>query len=199
MKNVRLTIISIAITATLLMAFTIKQSFTEQQSTAKHVEWVSLEEAQKRCEKEPRRIFIDFTTSWCGWCKTMDQNTFSNPTIAEYMNKNFYCVSFNAETSDTVYFNGQQFVNKNPGMSRSAHDFAIAVLRGQLSYPSYGIFNKARNGVAVLQGYMPPQDFEPYLHYYAEDQENTISFDDYKKTFKTALPPNSTPATGSGH
>jgi thioredoxin-related protein len=173
----------------------------KQQTTAAHVEWISIEEAQKRCETEPRRIFIDFTTSWCGWCKTMDKNTFSNPVIAAYMNKNYYCVSFNAEGTDTVTFNGQQFVNRNPGAPRSPHDFAVAVLRGQMSYPSYGIFNKPRNAVSILQGYFPPEQFEPYLHYYALEKESTISYADFLKTFKSELPtaPTTPTPTGGGH
>lgn len=198
MTTIRFRFLAVIAIAIVAMAFSLHDSPQAQQPApaAGHVEWVSLEEAQKRCETEPRRIFIDFTTSWCGWCKTMDRNTFSHPTIAAYMNKNYYCVSFNAETSDTVYFNNQAFVNKNPGVPRSTHDFAIAALRGQLSYPSYAIFNKARTGLSILQGYMPPEDFEPYLHYYAEEKES-IPFADFKATFKTQLPANSTPTTGA--
>lgn len=205
LNKFRLVLLAGAASALTLTAFTLNNhpqqtpAAKPQTATAAHVEWISIEEAQKRCEKEPRRIFIDFTTSWCGWCKVMDQNTFSNPVIAAYMNKNFYCVSFNAETSDTVTFNGQQFFNRNPGTPRSPHDFAIAVLRGQMSYPSYGIFNKARNSVSILQGYMAPEQFEPYLHYYAEEKESVMAYADFLKTFKSELPPapqNKTAAPG---
>jgi thioredoxin-related protein len=211
MNKFRIILIASVTAALTLTAFTISKNeqqtpaensaVVQQQTAAAHVEWISIEEAQKRCETEPRRIFIDFTTSWCGWCKVMDQNTFSNPVIAAYMNKNYYCVSFNAETTDTVTFNGQQFLNRNPGTPRSPHDFAVAVLRGQMSYPSYGIFNKTRNSVSILQGYFPPEQFEPYLHYYALEKESTMSYADFLKTFKSELPPApaTPPATGGGH
>jgi thioredoxin-related protein len=152
------------------------------------IKWYTLEEAQKLSDANPRKIFIDFTTSWCGWCKTMDANTFHNPTIAKYMSEHYYCVKFDAETHDTVVFNGQKFWNRGGANQRSANDFAITALQGRLSYPSFSFISKDRLNFTIMQGYMPPEKFEPYLHYYAEEKEKTMSYDDFLKTFKSELP-----------
>ncbi len=152
------------------------------------VKWYTLEEAQRLSDSVPRKIFVDFTTSWCGWCKVMDANTFSHPIIAKYMNANFYCVRFDAETHDTVTFNGQKYFNRGAVNTRSAHDFAVTVLQGRLSYPSFVFIGKDRLTFTIMQGYMPPEQFEPYLHYYAEDKEKTMTFQDYQKIFKSEIP-----------
>ena len=39
-----------------------------------------------------------------------------------------------------------------------------------------------------MQGYMPPEQFEPYIHYYGEDMEKTTEYAEFIKTFKTELP-----------
>ena len=49
------------------------------------VNWMSFEEAVEKSKKEKRKIFIDVYTDWCGWCKVMDKNTFSQPVIAKYI------------------------------------------------------------------------------------------------------------------
>lgn len=152
------------------------------------IKWYNIEEAQKLSDSIPKRIFIDFSTSWCGWCKRMDAETFSNPVIAKYMNANYYCVKFDAETRDSVTFNGQKFYNRGAANTRSAHDFAITVLHGQLSYPSYAIFDKPRTHITIMQGYMTADKFEPYLHYYAEEKETTMTYEEFLKTFKSELP-----------
>lgn len=157
------------------------------------IKWYNIEEAQKLSDSVPRRIFIDFSTSWCGWCKKMDAETFANPVIAKYMNANYYCVKFDAESRDTITFNGQKFFNRGAVNTRSAHDFAVTVLHGQLSYPSYAIFNKARTSITIMQGYMTPDKFEPYLHYYAEEKELTMTYDEFLKTFKSELPKKEVP------
>jgi thioredoxin-related protein len=162
----------------------------EKQSA---IHWYSLEEAQRLSDSIPRKIFVDFSTSWCGWCKRMDAETFSNPIIAKYMNEHYYCVKFDAETHDTVTFNGQKFFNRGPEGQRSAHDFAITVLQGRLSYPSYAFISKDRLKFTILPGYMPANQFEPYLHYYAEEKENVVTYEEYLKTFVSELPKKEAP------
>jgi thioredoxin-related protein len=152
------------------------------------IHWYTLEEAQKLSDANPRKIFLDISTSWCGWCKTMDANTFRNPTIAKYMDETYYCVKFDAETRDTVVFNGQKFWNRGGVNQRSANDFAITVLQGRLSYPSFAFITKDRLSFTIMQGYMAPEAFEPYLHYYGEEKEKTMTYDAFLKTFKSQLP-----------
>ncbi|MDZ7847568.1 MAG: thioredoxin family protein [Owenweeksia sp.] len=41
------------------------------------IEWMSIEEAIEASKEEPRKLIIDVYTDWCGWCKRMDQTTFS--------------------------------------------------------------------------------------------------------------------------
>ncbi len=38
---------------------------------AQEVKWLSWEEAAKLAEtdKNPKKIFVDVYTDWCGWCK----------------------------------------------------------------------------------------------------------------------------------
>ncbi|NLA50280.1 MAG: DUF255 domain-containing protein, partial [Bacteroidales bacterium] len=73
--------------------------FSQASSPASEtgVRWYSMEEAEKLYNKSPRPIFIDTYTDWCGWCKKMDNETFTDPVIADLLNSKFYPVKFNAE------------------------------------------------------------------------------------------------------
>ena len=41
----------------------------------------------------------------------MDASTFKDPNVAAYLNTNFYPVKLNAETRDTITFNGKTYTN----------------------------------------------------------------------------------------
>ncbi|MBT8210292.1 MAG: thioredoxin domain-containing protein, partial [Eudoraea sp.] len=66
---------------------------------AQEVQWLTWEEATNLAttEENPKKIFVDVYTDWCGWCKKMDKDTFQNAEVAAYMSKNFYMVKLDGE------------------------------------------------------------------------------------------------------
>ena len=75
------------------------------------VEWLTLNQAEERMAKEPRKVLVDVYTTWCGPCKMLDQNTFQNPQVVEYINKHYYAVKINAEGPDPITFRGTVYKN----------------------------------------------------------------------------------------
>jgi thioredoxin-related protein len=150
------------------------------------VKWYSFEEAIEMNEKNPRMVLIDVYTDWCGWCKKMKRNTFNHPEIAEYINKNFYAVRFNAETDKEVTFKGKSFV-KQGNRSRSPHQLAIALLQGKMSYPSVAYLNEKNQLITAVPGYYGPKDMESILKYFVEEAYKKVSFKDFQKDFKHTL------------
>ncbi|MFN2396109.1 MAG: thioredoxin family protein [Bacteroidales bacterium] len=133
------------------------------------INWISIEEAEKLTKENPKKIFVDVYTDWCGWCKRMDANTFSHPYIIDYINENFYAVKLNAEQNEPIVFRGVEYVNENPGGRRSSHNFARALLQGRMSYPSVAFFDEQLNLITAIPGYRDAKAFEPILVFFNED------------------------------
>ena len=72
---------------------------------AQNIEWLSFEQAIAQFNKEPKDMFIDVYTNWCGWCKRMDQTTFKEPEVVKLLSGNYYCVKVNAEMRNDLIFN----------------------------------------------------------------------------------------------
>ena len=73
------------------------------------VQWISVAELQRTYSKDPRPIIVDVYTSWCGWCKVMDKETYRNTKVADYINEHFYAVKLDAETKEVFDWNGKQY------------------------------------------------------------------------------------------
>jgi uncharacterized protein YyaL (SSP411 family) len=67
-------------------------SQTGAASEPSTVKWYTIQEAEKLNKQNPRPIFVDTYTDWCGWCKKMDKETFTNSVITEILNNKFYPV-----------------------------------------------------------------------------------------------------------
>lgn len=122
------------------------------------ITWLSVEGADKVNNTDKKRYFIDVYTEWCGWCKVMDQNTFTQPQVIKYMNENFYNVKFDAEMKEKVSFNGESFIWQSMGRG-GINGLALKFLGGDLSYPSYVILDENKNPLVVMRGYMEAEQF----------------------------------------
>lgn len=147
------------------------------EEPAHPVNWVTLEEAIERCKTEPRKIMVDVYTTWCGPCKMLSKNTFGNPVVAEYLNTHYYCVKFNAESSDTVHYEGQEFTNPeyNPQATgrNSVHQFTRYA--GVNAYPTILFMDEAGKFLLPVPGYLTPPQIELYLKLVAEEHYKTIT------------------------
>lgn len=148
------------------------------------VKWLSFEEAIKLNEKNPKKIFIDVYTDWCGWCKKMDAATFSHPEIVKYLNERFYSVKLDAEMKETIIVGGQTFKNPNPDQKRSTHEIAIALLNGKMGYPTVVFLDEKINMITPVPGYQTPEAFEPILYFIATGAYVDQSFDNFQQAFK---------------
>jgi len=151
-------------------------SETKEPATIK---WMSFEEAVALNKKKPKMIFIDIYTDWCGWCKKMDAETFTNPEVVAYINKKYYAVKLNAEQKETIRFKEQDFVNANPERAKSTHKLALALLKNELLYPSYVILDKASDWTYKLKGYKTPEELIPLLTYYGDDHYLKMTWSEY--------------------
>ena len=126
--------------------------------TSDKIQWYTLEEAMKANKKNPKKLFIDFYTDWCGWCKVMDNKTFTDAQVINYMNENFYAVKFNAEQKEAITFKGKEYQFLNAG-KRGIHSFAYETLDRTASYPSFVILDEKLNKHGIIKGYRTPEQF----------------------------------------
>ena len=171
------------------------------QAVTAQIKWMGIEEAMRKQDSMPKTVMIDMYTDWCGWCKKMDAETFSNPELAAYINANFYPVKFNAETNDTIMFpvkhtdekTGEKiselkpFINPQIG-NRSPHMLAQMLLSGRMSYPTI-VFIDFEGNIAPIPGYQTIENLEPLLIYFAERINKYSPWDEYMQCFNAAFRP----------
>ncbi|GAB4455968.1 MAG: hypothetical protein OHK0036_19710 [Bacteroidia bacterium] len=151
------------------------------------VQWLNFKEAQEKNKTAPKPFLVDIYTDWCGWCKVMMRTTYSNPNIAGYINTYFYPVKFNAETKDTIEFDGQKYFSTNVNYPKSPHQLAIKFLGNNLAYPSTIFISPDLKTTFLSQGYLKEQDIEPFLVFMVENVYRTTPFNIFQTLFKDAF------------
>jgi thioredoxin-related protein len=162
--------------------FLLSTLFSSALFSQQKIKWYSLEEAEMLLKDNPRPVFIDTYTDWCGWCKKLDQETFSNPVVAEILSTKYYPVKFDAEGKKNITFQGRNFIND--GKAGNAHQLAVALLQGQLSYPTVVFLNEKGQLLSPVPGYRNAREMEELLIYFADKAYEKQNYQDFQKSFK---------------
>jgi thioredoxin-related protein len=154
------------------------------------IQWMTMNEALAAQVENPRKIFMDVYTKWCGPCKLLDKNTFTDKNVIDFINENFYAVKFNAEGTEEITYQNFTYTNPNYQEGRkgrnATHFFADALrLSG---YPSLVFFKDDGELIQSVPGYRTPKQLEIYLKMIANDDYLKLTtvnaWEEYQKNFK---------------
>jgi thioredoxin-related protein len=129
---------------------------------------LSFDEALKTAKKENKKVIVDVYTDWCGWCKKMDKDAYSNPDIKEIIEDDFILVKLDAEGSGTNNYNGKKYTDAELATYFQVSGYPTTVFldsKGRIiefNYDKYKMNN--------LPGYYPAKDFKKVLEYMRDDK-----------------------------
>tara|TARA_R100001369_G_scaffold13980_1_gene28324 strand:+ start:4111 stop:4599 length:489 start_codon:yes stop_codon:yes gene_type:complete len=104
--------------------FNVVSSITYAQAN-NAIQWISFEQLHDSLKVHPRKVFIDFYADWCAPCLKMDEIAFKDPKVIHKLNKDYYAVKMNVETTDTIVFGQQSFINKRANKRNPVHEIPL--------------------------------------------------------------------------
>jgi thioredoxin 1 len=114
-----------------------KESLPVNSNNEKGIQFIEANwsKAVAEAKKQKKMIFIDAYTSWCGPCRMLKQNTFTDKAAGEYFNKNFINIALDMEQGDGIAF---------------AQKYQVA------AYPTLFIMDAEEKSVTTSEGYINP-------------------------------------------
>jgi thioredoxin-related protein len=78
-------------------------------------------ELQKAAKEENKMIFIVFSASWCGPCKKMEKEVYTEAQVADFYNSHFICAHFDSEKGEGKELAKKYKVRLLPGFLFFSH------------------------------------------------------------------------------
>ncbi|WP_418603530.1 thioredoxin family protein [Hwangdonia sp.] len=73
-----------------------------QESSINFLEQAKWKKVLRLAKKQNKPIFVDAYTTWCGPCKIMDRDVFTNKAVADFFNDNFISVKMDMEKGEGI-------------------------------------------------------------------------------------------------
>lgn len=158
----------------IILLFLLSACGSEQDSAMGHAGdndhdfWVSLETAERQALDEGKYIVLDIYTEWCGYCRRMNRETYADQRVNEALDRFFYPVRIDAESSENVTFQGSTYEMRD-----------LAVEFGVRSYPTTVFISPDGEVIAAQTGFIEPETFHRMLSFVGSESYKDKTFREY--------------------
>lgn len=129
---------------------------------------LSFNDALLKAKNENKKIIVDVYTDWCGWCKKMDSEAYSNAEVKKIIEEDFIFVKLNAEGTLKVTYNNKQYTEEGLAAYFEVTGYPTTLfLEPDGKVIEYKYDSMKMNN---LPGYFKTEDFKKILNYFKDSK-----------------------------
>jgi thioredoxin-related protein len=161
--------ILIVLIITSVSGFASGLSQSKQDIPNVELKWLTYDQALKKSEIENIPTLIYFYSNNCGWCRKLEDETFSNEQVKNLLNEDFAIVKINSSSSKMIMNEGKEISERQ--LSQKIYQVN--------ANPTIWFLNSNGERIAPLPGYAPAEDFIIVLRYIKGDYYKEYTFPEY--------------------
>jgi thioredoxin-related protein len=152
-------------------------TFSEEIGNQDHdiLNWLSYDQALVKSNVEDIPILIYFYSENCGWCRKLEDETFTNQQVQELMSQYFSIVRINSSSNELIVHNGEKITERQ--LSEQIYQ-----VRGN---PTTWFLSKDRERIAPLSGFVEADVFVHILRYIKDARYKEYTFPEYMEKQNT--------------
>ena len=139
------------------------------------LEWLAFDAAAARAKDQKKHLIVDIYTTWCGWCRVMEQQTYADSEVVAYLRENFVLAKVNGESSAKLRWLGKELTERQ---------FARAV--GVTGYPATYFMKPDAELLGGMGGFLRPPEFMIYARFVGSRWYEKGKFNDYIDSLRAA-------------
>ena len=133
------------------------------------VEWKEFNRGIEIAKKEKKYVIIDFYTDWCGWCKKMDNLTYSDREVQRLLSSHFVSIKINAEDE----LHSLVYENKTYTYAEFTQYLGIN------GFPTTVFLDPDGKAITKVPGFIQKEKMAKILNYFSSESYKKQTFDEF--------------------
>lgn len=154
----------------LVLVFLISLSTSTGARERPKPDWKSLGEGAALALKTNKKSLIFVYTDWCSWCKRMDAQVYTDPSVIKYVNETFVPIRVNAESN-----------SKHRLKANEITEAQFAKAYGVRGFPTTLFTMPNGQMITAVPGFIGPEKFLQILKYIGGEHYLKMKFEEYVK------------------
>ncbi|MDE7073905.1 MAG: thioredoxin family protein [Odoribacter sp.] len=139
--------------------------FLHAQSEAEGVRFMDnepWENVLQKANEQNRWVFVDCYTSWCGPCKRLASEVFTQKEVGDFLNSRFVCVKYDVEKENGLAFarKYREYITAFPTLLMIRPEDGNLMHRIVGFYPAENILQEVQNGIDGRTWQMMAKEYE---------------------------------------
>lgn len=135
------------------------------------VNWQAYDKGVAKAKDAKKFVFVQFFATWCGYCRKMDNEVFTDPTVKAALDKDFVTVRVTESSEHKVKFQDQNVTEKQ-----------LTQMSQVQGFPTFLIMDSEGKAIGKIPGYISSQDIKGILQYVSSASYKTMDFKKFKET-----------------
>ncbi|OHD63311.1 MAG: hypothetical protein A2176_00285 [Spirochaetes bacterium RBG_13_51_14] len=135
------------------------------------VTWHDFNGGLKLAVEKRKPVVMDFYAEWCGWCRKMEAEVFTDPEVASKLRDNYICIRLHTDKNFD-----EKIKYKNHILTKQE----FAAMLGVQGLPTVVFLDREGNLITKIPGFINKSMFLPLLSYIQDEcYMKKIPFQDY--------------------
>ena len=159
----------------LILVGTLGKPMAFAGSKAGGINWLKYDDAIEQAKKRKKHVIVDFTASWCGWCKKMAATTYQDTQVVNTINRDFVAAIVDGDSYNVLKMKDGDVTEKG-----------ITVQYRVSGYPTTWFLEPDGTKIAPAPGYIQTQAMMYILDFVRTNANDKMSFKEFveKQTLK---------------
>lgn len=145
------------------------QAEPDASQAAEGIEWFSFQDALVEAERTDKKILVDVYAPWCGWCRRLQTDVYTDDAVRDYVNEMFVMTRLDLDqANDTLDFMGYTLSSQ-----------ILASSLGATSTPTTVFLASDKEYITRLPGFHQPAFFQQVLSFVGSDAVFETTFEAY--------------------